>query len=416
MIHYFLVHSYNGTSTLNTTITTNTTTNNNKNSVVLLPVCLPVSLNPANSDISVMCGTQILELSILLCPIYFAGYNESLMVLNGQFRTLACHGTPDWSVDPPILKYNFSISEWEHTTCAHAMRIDQEVGSGVFSDYSSVQFANISGAINSFDLSTGTITYQQELMYIYSCRYPLQYLVNNTEMGVSGVSLVVKDNNGSFISTLSMQLFEDRRYSTHLVIPSTGLQLKKRIFVEVKATNLTDRFNVLLDRCYATTSPFPVSSLFYNLFVGCTRDGQTVIISNGQEQLARFSFEAFRFVEHKNLPVSTFYLHCATRLCEKSACRDISQNCTLSSRRRREAQSGQSGTVSEAETVSSGPIVTKVESVVPSTEHLKESTSRTTLAGVGVAIGVLGVACVSLLLFMVFRNPQSRQKTKLEDE
>ncbi|MGH0162769.1 UNVERIFIED_CONTAM: hypothetical protein FKN15_073668, partial [Acipenser sinensis] len=63
-------------------------------------------------------------------------------------------------------------------------QIEQEVGSGVFSDYSSVQFANISGAINSFDLSTGTITYQQELMYIYSCRYPLQYLVNNTEMGV----------------------------------------------------------------------------------------------------------------------------------------------------------------------------------------------------------------------------------------
>ncbi|MGH0178965.1 UNVERIFIED_CONTAM: hypothetical protein FKN15_000416 [Acipenser sinensis] len=347
----------------------------------------PTFREPVNSDISVMCGTQILELSILLCPIYFAGYNESLMVLNGQFRTLACHGTPDWSVDPPILKYNFSISEWEHATCAHAMRIEQEVGSGVFSDYSSVQFANISGAINSFDLSTGTITYQQELM--------------------SGVSLVVKDNNGSFISTLSMQLFEDRRYSTHLIIPSTGLQLKKRIFVEVKATNLTDRFNVLLDRCYATTSPFPVSSLFYDLFVGCTRDGQTVIVSNGQEQLARFSFEAFRFVEHKNLPVSTFYLHCATRLCEKSACRDISQNCTLSSRRRREAQSGQSGTVTEAETVSSGPIVTKVES---------ESTSRTTLAGVGVAIGVLGVACVSLLLFMVFRNPQSRQKTKLGDE
>ncbi|XP_041098398.1 zona pellucida-like domain-containing protein 1 [Polyodon spathula] len=371
---------------------------------------------PANSDISVMCGTQILELGILLCPIYFAGYNESLMVLNGQFRTLACHGTPDWSVDPPILKYNFSISEWELTTCAHAMRIDQEVGSGVFSDYSKIQFANISGAINSFDPTTGTITYRQELIYIYSCRYPLQYLVNNTEMNVSGASLIVKDSNGSFISTLSMQLFEDRKYTTHLIIPPTGLQLKKRIFVEVKATKLPDRFNVLLDRCYVTASPFPVSSLFYNLFVGCTRDGQTVIISNGQEQLARFSFETFRFVEHKNLPVSTFYLHCATRLCEKSACKDISQNCTLSSRRRREMQSGQSGTVSEAETVSSGPIVTKVESVVPSTEPLKVPTSGITLAGVGVAIAVLCMACVSLLLFMLFRKRQSRQKTKLGDE
>lgn len=28
------------------------------------------------------------------------------------------------------------------------------------------------------------------------------------------------------------------------------------------------RFNVLLDRCYATTSPFPLNSTYYDLFVG----------------------------------------------------------------------------------------------------------------------------------------------------
>lgn len=52
----------------------------------------------------------------------------------------------------------------------------------------------------------------------------------------------------------------------------------------------------------------------------CTRDAQTRIELNGISQEAHFSFEAFRFVEHKNLTISTFYLHCATRLCENSTC------------------------------------------------------------------------------------------------
>lgn len=55
----------------------------------------------------------------------------------------------------------------------------------------------------------------------------------------------------------------------------------------------------------------------------CTRDAQTKIELNGVSQTARFSFEAFRFVEHKNLTVSTFYLHCATRLCEASNCASL---------------------------------------------------------------------------------------------
>ena len=52
----------------------------------------------------------------------------------------------------------------------------------------------------------------------------------------------------------------------------------------------------------------------------CTKDGQTVMGINGGAQFSRFSFEAFRFVQHKNVTISTFYLHCATRLCDRSVC------------------------------------------------------------------------------------------------
>lgn len=44
--------------------------------------------------------------------------------------------------------------------------------------------------------------------------------------------------------------------------------------------------------------------------------------TNGESQIAHFSFEAFRFVEHKDKAVSTFYLHCITRLCEVDNCRN----------------------------------------------------------------------------------------------
>ncbi|KAI4875824.1 hypothetical protein NFI96_005656 [Prochilodus magdalenae] len=240
-------------------------------------------------------------------------------------------------------------------------QISQEVGTGLFSDYSSVQFVNISGMVNSIDPFAGIITYHSEMVYLFSCRYPLQYLVNNTEASVSGVSLVMKDNNGSFISTLNMRLFEDNKYTSQLQMPSTGLQLKTRIFVEVRATNLTTRFNVLLDRCYATTSQFLINSTYYDLFVGCNRDGQTVMGVNGEGQEARFSFEAFRFVEHRNQSMSTFYLHCATRLCDRAICGTLHQNCTKAARRRREVQSNHGTTVSDMATVSSGPIITRVD-------------------------------------------------------
>jgi len=57
----------------------------------------------------------------------------------------------------------------------------------------------------------------------------------------------------------------------------------------------------------------------------CDRDAQTIITVNGVEQKARFSFETFRFVQQKTS--STFYLHCTTRLCERSSCPALVEVC-----------------------------------------------------------------------------------------
>lgn len=82
----------------------------------------------------------------------------------------------------------------------------------------------------------------------------------------SGVTLAIKDNNGTFLSTLSIQLYrvrpfktfgrlpknfsnslsyfsveQDQQYQQILTIPETGLDLKTKIYVSVKATNLTKK-------------------------------------------------------------------------------------------------------------------------------------------------------------------------------
>uniref|UniRef100_A0A3Q3WTB7 ZP domain-containing protein n=1 Tax=Mola mola TaxID=94237 RepID=A0A3Q3WTB7_MOLML len=314
-----------------------------------------------NSDISVVCGTQYMDLSIYLCPIYQALYNESLMVVNDEFNKPECFGAADWNVDPPILNFRFPINESSISSCENKLSWSTgQVGSGQFSDFSNVQYVNISGIVTSLDPSAGMITYRPQILYKFSCLYPMQYLLNNTELAV----LAIRDNNGTFISTLSMELYKVSTCCSHqklLVIPTTGLNLKTKIYVAVIATNLTDRFNVLLDRCYATTSPYPNLNTYYDLFVGCTRDEQTKVELNGVSQRAQFSFEAFRFVEQKNQTISTFYLHCVTRLCEVSSCSGLLPDCgSTQKRRKREAENVSSNT-----TVTSTAIIVKQSTGTP---------------------------------------------------
>ncbi|KAJ0063789.1 hypothetical protein NL108_006746 [Boleophthalmus pectinirostris] len=303
--------------------------------------------SPENSDIKVVCGTESMDLRILLCPIYNANYNETLMILNGQTNT-ECKGTPDFTTTPPVLKFKFSINQQSLSSCNNVFRIFDVVGSGDFSQFSSIQHVNISGRVESFDPTPGMITYRSQLTYMYSCQYPLQYVLNNTEMAVAGVSLAITDNNGSFISTLTMGLFNGPDFLKPLIIPTTGLGLKEQIYVQVSASNLSDRFNVLLDRCFATVGLYPDSTPGYDLFIGCNQDPQTKVLENGISQKASFVFEAFRFVQHKNMTVSRFYLHCIARLCNVSMCASMLPTCP-GNRRRRATEGEDSATITSSE-------------------------------------------------------------------
>lgn len=55
----------------------------------------------------------------------------------------------------------------------------------------------------------------------------------------------------------------------------------------------------------------------------CSVEQRTSVISNGLSTVARFNFEAFRFVQHRHQPKSSIYVHCILRLCEPSKCQEL---------------------------------------------------------------------------------------------
>ena len=70
-----------------------------------------------NDDILVNCNPEYMELSIFICPIYESLYDDSNMALNGEFDNDACRGTPDWEVNPPVLRFRVSMNESEESYC-----------------------------------------------------------------------------------------------------------------------------------------------------------------------------------------------------------------------------------------------------------------------------------------------------------
>ncbi|XP_028275892.1 zona pellucida-like domain-containing protein 1 [Parambassis ranga] len=357
--------------------------------------CGAYARRPEYTDIAVACGTSAIDLAIQICPVIYTGYNASLLILNSIQGITDCQGTLDTSVAPPVVRFSFPIREGN--ACGSNFLTTSAPGTGIFSDFSNIQTVNVSGVVRSFDPTIGTITYNAELKYYYSCAYPLEYLINNTKVDVSSSSIALKDNNGSFISTLSMALYKDINYTKPLAISPLGIELRTNIYVQVVASNLTTQYFVLLDRCYASVSPQPSNSTFFNLFVSCSKDQLTTMLENGDSQKARFYFPAFRFIEQQNETISTYYLHCITRLCERSTCNTFKQ----CSRNRRSVE-----TTVVQESITEPSVLTvairaKAENPIPSKENALsggQTDGSGASIGLGIAVAVLVVIGVAAIL------------------
>ncbi|KAK3560921.1 hypothetical protein QTP86_023110 [Hemibagrus guttatus] len=281
---------------------------------------------PNNDDLKVDCGVSAIKLNVNLCTAQWAGFDPTGLALNGMHNNSQCKGTIDTSVDPPVIRYELAVNDSQGNLCRQSLQIVDEVPSaiGPFSQFSNIQSVIITSFIDTPTSSVGVVSYSTDLYYRFSCRYPLQYLINNTKIVASSVSVATNEKNGSFVDTLSMSVYNDSTFSYPLVVPTNGLQLRTKVYIEVKAVNLSGNFNLLLDHCFATPSPYTFNnSEKLDFFTVCTAYPLTVVLRNGISQNSRFSFEAFRFVEHRNQDKSSIYIHCILRLCEPDKCLNI---------------------------------------------------------------------------------------------
>uniref|UniRef100_A0A3Q3JZ84 Zona pellucida-like domain-containing protein 1 n=1 Tax=Monopterus albus TaxID=43700 RepID=A0A3Q3JZ84_MONAL len=338
---------------------------------------------PAERDISVYCGVQTITLKINFCPVLFSGYTDMDLALNGRHGDAHCRGFINNNTFPSVVIFSISLAALE--SCGNSLVVSTAQGPNAYGSLSLVQIGNISGYIDTPDPPT-IISYLPGLLYKFSCSYPLEYLVNNTQLASSAAAISVKDSNGTFISTLNLLLYNDSSYIQQLPIPMAGLTLKTRIFAAVKATNLDRRWNVLMDYCYATPSGNPNDDLRYDLFFSCEKDPQTTVFENGKSQIGRFAFEVFRFVKHKNQKMSTIFLHCVTKLCRADDCAMLMP---VRITRTRKLHSHYNTSPSGNAILTAGPIITRSADLKPPVFQMNTVTSAL-ISGV-IILGVMSV-------------------------
>ncbi|XP_028825444.1 zona pellucida-like domain-containing protein 1 [Denticeps clupeoides] len=366
------------------------------------------SRTPDNSDLRVDCGTNLINLAVNLCTAQWAGFDPSGLALNGKHNVSQCQGTIDTTVDPPVIRYQLPVNNSQDNPCRQSLQIVDEMPSqnGPLNQFSGVQSVIITSYIDTPCSSDGVISYSTDLYYHFSCRYPLEYLLNSTKIVVSSVSVATSDNNGTFIDSLQMSVFNDTNFSYPIQVPEAGIQLRTQVYVEVKAINLTGNFHVLLDHCFATPSPFnSTNSEQHDFFIGCITTPRASVIQNGASVSSRFSFEAFRFVQHRNQDKSSIYLHCIVRLCEPSKCLQLLNSCNTTNsglgRRRRSLEPFGSESKDSA-TVSAGPMYTKAVDSTPTgsaysgDEHQNSGQVNMTELVVGVIFALAGAVLVVL--------------------
>ncbi|XP_034024780.1 zona pellucida-like domain-containing protein 1 [Thalassophryne amazonica] len=355
---------------------------------------------PGDRDINVYCGVQTITLKLNFCPVLFSGYTDADLALNGHHGDAHCHGFINNNTFPTAVLFSISLSTLE--ACGNSLLVSTAYGANAYGNLSLVQIGTISGYIDTPDPPT-IISYLPGLLYKFSCSYPLEYLVNNSQLASSSAAVSVKDGNGTFVSTLNMILFNDSTFSHPLSIPMAGLDLKTRVFAAVKATNLDKRWNILMNYCYTTPSGNPNDQLRYDLFFGCHKDPQTTVFENGNSQTGRFAFEVFRFVKHRHQKMSTVFLHCVTKLCRADDCIMLIPIC--GHRRRRDGKESHEfpPAASGNSIISAGPIITRSEETPVNSSQLAPGETSQPMNAVTSALlsGVVILGGVSVGFFLL---------------
>lgn len=161
------------------------------------------------------CGVQTITLKINFCPVLFSGYTDADLALNGRHGEAQCRGFVNNNTFPTAVLFTISLSTLE--ACGNTLvvkntqnlqhglhmifimlfidlgesnvtllrcfflQVNTAYGANAYGNTSLVQIGNISGYIDTPD-PPAIISYLPSLLYKFSCSYPLEYLVNNSQL------------------------------------------------------------------------------------------------------------------------------------------------------------------------------------------------------------------------------------------
>ncbi|KAI1895761.1 hypothetical protein AGOR_G00110090 [Albula goreensis] len=188
-----------------------------------------------------------------------------------------------------------------------------DCGTITASDDSHIMFIN---TIRNNDSDVITRSY---VNITFVCRYPINYMVqqpngeNMIKVDIRTITLNTEDGNFS----VSMVLYKDEDFEDKWTT-TPSLMLEDSIYVKVFM--IPAHLVLRLERCWATPTSDPYSSIQYNFIrdsCPVTMTEQTLdVLSNGQGPEAMFQIQMFKFVGNAYKDV---FLHCNVQICHTTA-------------------------------------------------------------------------------------------------
>ncbi|TMS05934.1 Uromodulin [Larimichthys crocea] len=183
---------------------------------------------------------------------------------------------------------------------------------------------------------TGNIIRNPVIKMDYSCVYPYIRRISLPFPLVPFSSEAVMRVD-ELDAKIQMMLYKDQSYTVAYSGTPT-IELRDKVYVEVRVTEPADFFLLRINECWATQSSQPKEGSVHTLLLNGCVDDQTVSFHNmskgesgrnGESSTIRYSFDMFRFTGESH----SLYLHCTIQLCEPDDYKSCTPNCNSITKR-----------------------------------------------------------------------------------